>query len=319
VSEPIISVSGLRGIVGQSLTPEVAIRYAVAFSVLSPAGPLVITRDSRPSGAMLAEALHAALHAAGRATIDAGIAATPTTGILVRQLGAAGGIQISASHNPPAYNGLKLFSAEGRVIPSPAGAKVLEQYRTGTAAWASHDRLGTRQAAQDTLSSHLDAVLATVHVDRIRQQRFRVLLDSNHGAGGLLGRHLLDELGCEVTLVGGTPDGQFEHPAEPTAENLASVLEAVPAAGADVGFCQDPDADRLAVIDASGRYLGEEYTLALCVAHVLERRRGPIVANCSTSRMAEDIARQTSFAAKIDAVTDAARSLPLASRPAPRV
>ncbi|MCR4410951.1 MAG: phosphoglucosamine mutase [Thermoguttaceae bacterium] len=292
MTEPIISVSGLRGIVGQSLTPEVAIRYAAAFSVLIPAGPLVITRDSRPSGAMLAEAIHAGLHAAGRTTIDAGIAATPTTGILVRQLGAAGGIQISASHNPPPYNGLKLFSAEGRVIPSSAGAKVLRQYRAGTAAWASHDRLGTRQAAQDTLSAHLDAVLATVDVDRIRSRRFRVLLDSNHGAGSLLGQRLLDALGCEVTLVGGEPDGRFEHPAEPTAENLASVLAAVPAAGADVGFCQDPDADRLAVIDASGRYLGEEYTLALCVAHVLGSRRGPIVANCSTSRMAEDIARQ---------------------------
>jgi phosphomannomutase len=138
----------------------------------------------------------------------------------------------------------------------------------------------------------LAAALATVDVEAIRKRRFRVLLDSNHGAGGVLGRRLLEELGCTITLLGGQPDGQFEHAPEPTAENLAGVLAAVPRAGAEIGFCQDPDADRLAVIDQSGRYLGEEYTLAMCVDHVLRRRRGPIVANCSSSRMSEDLARR---------------------------
>ena len=123
-------------------------------------------------------------------------------------------------------------------------------------------------------------------------RRFNVLLDSNRGAGGALGWRLLESLGCRVTIIGEQPDGQFQHPPEPTAENLAGVLAAVPQAGADVGFCQDPDADRLAVIDDSGRYLGEEYTLAMCVEHVLRQRRGPIVINCSTSRMSQDIAER---------------------------
>jgi phosphomannomutase len=289
-SEPIISVSGLRGVIGETLTPLVAIRYATAFSALAPAGPMVVTRDGRGSGRILADAIHAGLNAAGRPTIDAGVAATPTTGVLIRRLQAAGGIQISASHNPAEYNGLKLFSAAGRVIPAAPGQEVLTAYRAGRSDWVRHDRLGDKQLADDTLTAHLNAVLATVDVEAIRRRRFRVLLDSNRGAGSLLGRRLLETLGCQVTILGDRPDGLFEHPAEPTAENLATVLSAVPKAGAEIGFCQDPDADRLAVIDENGRYLGEEYTVAMCVDHVLRGRKGPIVTNCSTSRMSEDLA-----------------------------
>lgn len=290
MAEPIISVSGLRGIVGETLTAETALRYTAAFAAQMPAGAMVITRDGRPSGEVLAEAISAGLRGAGRDVLDAGIAATPTTGVLIRAQGAAGGIQISASHNPAPYNGIKLFSAEGRVIPAGPGQAVLEAYRAGHAAWVPHDRLGRRHAVADPHAEHLKTVLATVDVARIRRRKFRVLLESNHGAGSILGRRLLDELGCCVVQLGGSPDGCFEHTPEPTAENLVGVLPQVRSAEVDVGFCQDPDADRLAVIDESGRYLGEEYTLAMCVAHVLQRRKGPVVANCASSRMTEDLA-----------------------------
>ncbi len=292
MDEPIISVSGLRGIVGETLTPEVAIHYAAAFAASAQPGPMVIGRDGRASGLMLVEAVRAGLAAVGRDTIDAGLTATPTLGILVRQTNAAGGVEITASHNPPPYNGMKLFSAEGRVISGGPGEKVLARYRSGTPNWVPHERLGTMETCPDSLSTHLAAVLETVDAERIRRCRFKVVLDSNHGAGSLLGRRLLEELGCQVTLLGDQPDGQFAHPAEPSAENLVDVLAEVPRAGADVGFCQDPDADRLAVIDRSGRYLGEEYTLAICVDHVLRQRKGPIVTNCSTSRMAQDLAER---------------------------
>lgn len=290
MTEPIISVSGLRGIVGDTLNPEVAMRYVAAFTAQAPAGPFLVSRDGRDSGEMLAEAIHAALHGLGRNSIDGGIAATPTHGVLIRQHEAAGGIQISASHNPSEYNGLKLFSAEGRVIPAGPGGEVLARYRSGQIRWASHDRLGTREDSADPITPHLDAVLATVDVERIRNRRFLVVLDANHGAGSILGLRLLEELGCAVTLLGGRSDGRFAHPPEPTAENLVQVLADVPQVGADVGFCQDPDADRLAVIDESGRYLGEEYTLAMCLDHVLRRRRGGIVTNCASSRMSDDLA-----------------------------
>ena len=292
MTEPIISVSGLRGIVGDTLTPEVAIRYAAAFAAVAPPGPIVLARDSRFSGRMLAGAINSGLEGVGRSTINAGIAATPTTGVLVRHLGAAGGIQITASHNPSPYNGLKLFSAAGRVVPAGLGEKVLQQYRSGRPAWVAHDCLGTCEALVDTQSAHLALVLATCQPERIRKRRFRVLLDANHGAGGPLGRRLLEELGCTVTILGEEPDGQFGHIPEPTAENLAGVRSAVTAAGADIGFCQDPDADRLAVIDAAGRYIGEEYTVALCAEQVLRHARGPIVTNCSSSRMTQDLAER---------------------------
>lgn len=292
MSEPIISVSGLRGVVGRSLTPEVAMRYAAAFSAIAPAGVIVVARDSRPSGIMLAEAVHAALHALGRDSLDAGVAPTPTVGVLVRRLGAAGGIQISASHNPPEYNGLKLFGPDGRLLAAADGQRVLAEYRQSLPAWVSHDCLGQRRVIEDPLAPHLEAVLSAIDPLPVQARRYHVVLDANHGAGGALGRRLLEALGCRATVLGEAADGQFEHPPEPLAENLRSVCAAVPAAGAEVGFCLDPDADRLAVIDEAGRYLGEEYTLALCVAHVLADRRGPVVTNCSSSRMTEDLARQ---------------------------
>ena len=298
LTEPIITVSGLRGIVGESLTPEVAARYAAAFAAEAPAGEILVARDGRPSGSMLASAIHAGLQAVGRSTIDAGIAATPTVGVLLRRCKAAGAIQITASHNPPPYNGMKLFSRNGRVLSAGPGRAVLERYRRGGVAWASHDRLGSSRRCDDTSGDHLRAILETVDVERIRGRRFRVLLDSNHGAGGLLGRRLLEALGCQTTILGEQPTGRFSHPAEPTAENLASVLDSVVEHDVEIGFCQDPDADRLAVIDASGRYLGEEYTLAICVEHVLRQRAsdsqagppGGIVTNCASSRMSQDIA-----------------------------
>ncbi len=291
-SELIITVSGLRGIVGASLTPEVAARYVTAFAAELPPGPVVVTRDGRESGPMLATAIAATLNAAGRKVLDAGVAATPTTGVLVCALNAAGGIQISASHNPAEYNGIKLFSREGRVLPASAGARVLSGYHAHKAS-DSPTRSQSPDVEQipDPIGDHLRLVESIVDAARLRHRNFRVVLDAAHGAGSLLGRELLQQLGCAATILGATPDGLFDHPPEPTESNLASVLPEISKHRADVAFCQDPDADRLAIIDERGRYLGEEKTLALCVDHVLRSGlRGPIVTNCSTSRMTEDLA-----------------------------
>jgi phosphomannomutase len=182
MSEPIISVSGLRGVIGESLDPQIAGMYALAFSASTPPGPFVITRDSRPSGIVLADGIHAVLNSTGRSTIDAAVAATPTTGVLIRQLHAAGGIQISASHNPIEYNGMKLFSADGRVVPKQQGQQVLERYREGKVVWVRHDKQGTRTVCKNTTSEHQSSVVRTVDSDAIRHRKFKVLLDSNHGA-----------------------------------------------------------------------------------------------------------------------------------------
>ena len=300
MSEPIITVAGLRGVIGEALNPDVAMRYAAAFSASAPPGLFVITRDSRPTGAMLAHAIHAGLNATGRSTIDAGIAATPTLGILIRQHNAAGGIQISASHNPSEFNGMKLFSAEGRVIGKELGSRILEQYKTDKPRWTTYQHIGKHSICSDSIGDHLEAVLKTVNVQAITERKFKVLLDANHGAGAILGRELLRRLNCNVTILGEEPNGEFLHTPEPTAENLTGICETVKKAGVDIAFCQDPDADRLAIIDAKGRYIGEEYTVALCMNHIFpsavkgerNRKPGAMVINCATSRMCEDIAKK---------------------------
>lgn len=292
MSEPIITVSGFRGVVGETLTPQMAMRFVGAFAEGLPAGTVVVTRDSRRTGPMLADAVRSVLCAVGRTVIDAGITATPTTGVLVRQHRSAGGVQISASHNPAEYNGMKLFNAEGRILTRDASVKVAEKYHARAVSWVRYQDVGTVEPSADALHEHESLILATVDVDRIRKRRLRVLLDCNHGAAGPLAQRLLDKLGCRVTVLGAEPTGDFLHRPEPTEENLRDVCRSAQHSSFDVGFCPDPDGDRLAVLDEKGRYIGEEFTLALCVAHVLRDRPGTIVANTATSRMSEYVARQ---------------------------
>jgi phosphomannomutase len=291
--------------VGQQLTPLVAARYVAACASTLKPGAVVVARDGRATGPMLAQIVCGTLAACGRKVLYADVAATPTVGVMVRAHLAAGGVQISASHNPPAYNGLKLFDADGRVLPAGAGAAVLTAYRNSNPAWAAADQVGAQMQVGDTVGQHLRLILAIVDVEAIRSRRFRVLLDSNAGAGSLLGRQLLAELGCQITVLGGQASGRFEHPPEPTAENLAGVAQQLRGADAQVGFCQDPDADRLAIIDETGRYIGEELTLALCLNHVLSQQKGPIVTNCATSRMADDLAAKYGVSLHRSAVGEA--------------
>jgi phosphomannomutase len=309
----IVSVSGLRGIVGGSLTPEVAVRYVAAFAATLPPGPIVIGRDGRTSGPLLAAAITEHLTRSGRDVIDCGIAATPTVGIVVRQERAAGGVQISASHNPAPYNGLKLFSSEGRVLPAVAGAEVLRRFQATASITEPAVEGAARSGAVRTVDggpAHVALVAKTVDVEAIRRCRPRVWLDSGHGAGSRMARPLLEHLGCEVVIEGGEPDGCFEHMPEPTADNLADMLPRIAAARAHVGFFQDPDADRLAIATAEGRYIGEEATLALAVEAVLAKGSpakgsGPIVVNCSTSGMAAVIAARHGIVCHVSAVGEA--------------
>ena len=303
MDELIVSVSGLRGIVGTSLTPEVAVRYAEAFLATLPPGGIVIGRDGRASGGMFADAIAAAVMAAGREVLDAGVAATPTVGVLVEEHQAAGGIQISASHNPPQYNGMKLFSAAGRVLTAEAGRVVLARFHEPIPLPTAASPGGRRQV--DGAPAHVQRVLARVDVEAIRRVRPQVWLDAGHGAGSCAARLLFDALGLEATIAGATPDGQFEHTPEPTEENLAGMLPQIAACGADVGFFQDPDADRLAIATADGRFIGEEATLPLAVEAVLEKTPGPIVVNCSTSGMTAAIAQQRGIDCHVSAVGEA--------------
>lgn len=306
MNEPIISVSGLRGIIGESLDPILAIKYTSAFaSQIDSAGPIVVTRDGRSTGSMLAQAICSGLMAMGRDVIYGDVAATPTTGILVRSHKAAAGIQISASHNPAPYNGIKLFGANGRVITAGEGEKVIEAYRQGSFQRVPHDQIGKMTNLDDTTAEHLDLVLQTIDAEAIRAKQYKVVLDSHHGAGSILGRRLLENLGCNVQCLGDTPDGLFTRSPEPTEVNLQETTAQATTFGADAVFCQDPDADRLAVIDENGNYIGEEYTLAITLNHALQTRKGPVVINCSSSRMSADICQSHGCDLHLSAVGEA--------------
>lgn len=303
----IVSVSGLRGVVGATLTADVAVRYVRAFVATLPPGPIVIGRDGRQSGPGLAAAIIGHLTTLGRDVIDCGVAATPTIGIVVKDRSAAGGVQISASHNPARYNGLKLFSHEGRVLRAAAGAEVLRGYESLSAepAVVPDGRPTGGVIEYDGGPTHVALVAKCVDVEAIRRRRLRVWLDSAHGAGSRIARPLLEHLGCTLVIEGGTPDGLFEHEPEPTAANLAGLLPRIAASQADIGFFQDPDADRLAIATADGSYIGEEATLALAVEAVLARTRGPVVVNCSTSGMTAIIAGRHALPCHVSKVGEA--------------
>jgi phosphomannomutase len=286
----IVSVSGIRGVVGEGLTPQAALAFAAALAAHTGGGKLVVSRDGRPSGAMLRHAVLAGLTAAGCEVYDLAVAPTPTVGLAVRALGAAGGVQITASHNPAQWNGLKLFGPDGRVLSAAEGAKVRRLFESGAARGATWNELGTVLDYRKAEDAHRDRVLQLIDVPRIRAAQLRAFLDGNGGAGGPLGRQLLKALQVETVCHGCDADGFFLHEPEPTAENLRELCPMVRHSGAHVGFALDPDSDRLALIDETSRYIGEELTLALAVQFRLGRQKGPVVINMSTSRVVEDIA-----------------------------
>jgi phosphomannomutase len=290
LSTRILSISGLRGIVGDGLDPVYVSEFAAALGTIFCGGKVVVARDGRSTGPMIQHAVISGLLATGCEVLDAGISTTPTCGVLVRHLNAAGGLQITASHNPIEWNGLKPFAPDGSVFNRELGQQLLQILESRSITWKDWSGIGKLTTVDDPSRPHIDKVLALVDVEAIRKKKFKVVLDCNHGSGATCGPRLLEALGCEVVVLGGTPDGRFEHIPEPVEKNLQDLCRAVEQHKAHAGFAQDPDADRMAIVDNTGRYIGEELTLALAADYVLERRKGPFVVNGSTSRVTADIA-----------------------------
>ena len=292
----IASISGLRGVVGDGLDPAAVVEFAAAYAAGSGAEAIVVGHDGRPTAPVFVQAVLAGVTATGRDAYLVGPQSTPTIGFLVRELSErgepAGGIQISASHNPPEYNGLKFFQPRGMVLSPAGGRAVLDRLERRDFGWAPWDKLGQVRDVPRAADGHLARVLEIIDRGAIRKRQFKVVLDGCHGAGGRMAEELFKALGCGAIVLGGTPDGRYDHPPEPTEANLTTLASIVPAVGAEIGFAQDPDADRLAIVDEAGRYIGEELTLALAARHRLAQQPGPLVLNLSTSRVAEVVAEQ---------------------------
>ncbi len=290
MSELIVSVSGIRGIIGESLTPEATCRFAAALGTFLGGGRVVVSRDGRPSGDAIKHAVFAGLMSTGCTADDIGIAPTPTVGIAVRTLSAAGAIQITASHNPAPWNGLKMFGPDGAVLPADQGQRVKLLFERGPIAFAKWDGIGNVRVPPDVLTDHARLVQENVSVSTIASRGIRVFLDGNGGSGGPLASQLLGELGCQVVQHNCEANGIFAHEAEPTPAHLVDVAPWVKQTESAVGFVLDPDADRLALIDEQGNCVSEELTLALAVMYRLKYVTGPVVVNMSTSRVIEDLA-----------------------------
>jgi phosphomannomutase len=306
-----LGVSGLRGIVGESLTPDVATRYAAAFGawlrerVNDPDGPsVVIGRDGRAGGAdIMQAAIEGLLHTGCRVT-DVGVAMTPTVGVAVDHIDAHAGMVVTASHNPQQWNGLKCLLADVRqgradhataaAPPADLAQQIIDRFQSGRDARAAEP--GHRTQWSDAAAEHVARVERALDESNSRtgHVRFRVVVDSVNASGASAARDLLASLGADVVAINDDDSGIFPHTPEPIAANLTDLCAIVTEAGADVGFAQDPDADRLAIVDEHGRYIGEEYTLALA-AHSLLSAPGDhagaiLCTNLSTSRMIDDVA-----------------------------
>jgi len=309
-----VSISGIRGIVGESLTPEVVIRYAAAFGSYcrqrSPDTPrtVIIGRDGRISGRILADTVAATLQATGVHVRNLGICPTPTIQLAVEREGVAGGISITASHNPIQWNGLKFIGATGMFLDAEENRELLSLADTSPE-YAPWNTLGRYTDDTSWLRKHIDALLDLPYLDieSIRSRKFNVVLDCINAAGGLIIPTLLEELGCSVTDVNCDVSGIFSHPPEPVPENLTELATLVKSRGADLGIAVDPDVDRLVLITERGEPYGEEYTIASAVRFVLEREatRVPlpdgspptVVVNLSTTRAVDDIA--AAFGARV--------------------
>jgi phosphomannomutase len=290
-----VSVSGIRGRVGEALTPEIVATYAAAFGAWA-AGrgrskQVVVGRDSRVSGPLFHRVALSALQSVGCDVIDIGLTTTPTCQLAVEYHHAAGGLMISASHNPIEWNALKFIGPSGLFLENTEGIEMRALVEKGIPR-ATWDELGRIEPDDRAVQRHIERVLAIpyVDVDGIRTRRFHVALDCVRGAGAVIVPALLDRLGCTVDAINLETDGRFPRPPEPVAENLGELEALVRTRHAAIGFAVDPDVDRLALVSDAGRAIGEDFTLALAARLVLRHRRGPVVTNLSTSRIVEDVA-----------------------------
>ena len=295
------SISGIRGTiggaVGDTLNPLDIVKFTSAYAIfirrsaMSASNTIVVGRDARISGEMVKNIVCGTLMGMGYDVINIGLATTPTTELAVRMTQAAGGIIITASHNPRHWNALKLLNQEGEFLTKDNGNEVLSIAEKEDFNYADVDHLGHYRDDDTFNQRHIDAVLGLDLVDfeAIKKRHFKVCVDAVNSVGGIILPELLKALGVEYKLLNGDPTGDFAHNPEPLEKNLGGIMAEVAKGGYDLGIVVDPDVDRLAFIQEDGKMYGEEYTLVTVADYILDHVKGPTVSNLSSTRALRDV------------------------------
>jgi phosphomannomutase len=285
-----IGISGVRGVVGETLTPELVVGFAQAFATYLDSGRVVVCRDTRTSGPMVHVAVLAGLLAAGCEVVDLSLCPTPSLQLAVRWLDAVGGISITAGHNPEPWNALKFVRGDGVYLNATQADELLDIFHQAEFAKATWERIKTKVEFADAVSHHLEILARAFDVEAVRARRLRVAVDCCNSSCSLLSPRWLALLGCEVLAVNDDPTATFPHAPEPRRETLAQLRAVVRAGRADVGFAHDADGERLGLVTEEGEILHEEATLAIAAEIQLRRETGTVVTNVSTSGAVDIIA-----------------------------
>jgi len=278
-----IGITGVRGIVGETFTPELAVDFAESFGTYLDRGRILVCRDTRPSGPMIRSAVLAGLLAVGCEVVDLGICPTPSMQLAVKSLRADGGIAITAGHNPWQWNALKFVRGDGLYLNSTQGEELLDIFHQGEFAKAGWDTIQQVVQSADAIEEHVKVLSESFAVDAIRSKKLTVAVDCCNGACSFLSPKWLASLGCEVLAVNDNPNAPFPHSPEPKPETMAQLCAIVKAGHAAVGFAHDADGERLGIVTDLGEPLSEEMTLAIAADIRLRKKTGAVVTNVSTS------------------------------------
>lgn len=285
-----IGITGVRGIVGETFTPEVAVGFSQAFGTYLDGGRILVCRDTRPSGPMVRAAVIAGLLAAGCEVIDLGVSPTPSLQLAVTWLKADGGIAITAGHNPSQWNALKFVRSDGLYLNPTQAEELLDIFHQGEFAKATWDQIKPAVQQQDPIEHHIELLKGVFDVEMIKHRRPKVAVDCSNGACSRLIPPWLKEIGCEVLAINDDPGASFPHAPEPKPETMAQLSAVVKAGHADIGFAHDADGERLGIVTELGQPLSEELTLAIATRIRLEQKAGTVVTNVSTTGAIEKIA-----------------------------
>ncbi|MAZ95983.1 MAG: phosphoglucosamine mutase [Flavobacteriales bacterium] len=296
------SISGIRGTIGgqagENLTPMDAVKFASGYGAWLKNQhdncTVVIGRDARPSGQMIENLVISTLQGLGIHVINAGLSTTPTVEMLVPRYNAQGGIILTASHNPKQWNALKLLNDQGEFVSGTDGAKILELAEGGEVSYAEVDDIGSVKEDVDGLQWHIDQILDLSSVDAqlVASKNFKVVIDAVHSSGSVAIPMLLDKMGVDYNNLYPEPNGQFPHNPEPLEKHLTEIINECASGKYDMGIVVDPDVDRLAFVDETGKMFGEEYTLVLVADYLLEDQKSNVVSNLSSSKALRDLAER---------------------------